>query len=122
MAARAKVLDISTARTERLNKHTESEAQRRGRLASAEPGEMVFSSQLAAVEAVQAQVRSLTRGTGSDLQRVKQKDIAKEGEMSSSTVANMSSGKTHFPRFSTMFGISNALGLEVVFRPRSTPK
>jgi DNA-binding Xre family transcriptional regulator len=95
----------------------ESPAERRGRLASEEPGEMVFTSQLAYVEAMQARVRRATAHVGGE-PKVKQKDIAKEGEMSPSTVGNMASGKTHFPRFSTMFGIAAALGVEVILRPR----
>jgi len=94
----------------------ETPAERRGRLASDEPGEMVFSSQLAYVEAMQARVRRVTHAAGDA--KVNQKDLAKDGEMSPSTVGNMASGKTHWPRFSTMFGISAALGVEVVFRPR----
>jgi transcriptional regulator with XRE-family HTH domain len=93
----------------------ESQAERRGRLLSDEPGEMVFTSQLACVEAMQARLRSATRSVGDD--KLKRKDIAEAGEMSPSTVGNMASGKTHYPRFSTMFGIAGALGVEVVFRP-----
>ena len=78
---------------------------------------MVFTSQLAYVEAMQARVRRATAVSGGDT-KVKQKDLAKEGEMSPSTVSNMASGKTHFPRFSTMFGIASALGVEVILRPR----
>jgi predicted XRE-type DNA-binding protein len=103
---------------ERKLRLVESEAERRGRMASDEPGEMVFTSQLAYVEAMQARVRKATVNTGSEAQRVKQKDIASQGEMSTSTVGNMASGKTHYPRFSTMFGIAAALGVEVILRPR----
>jgi DNA-binding Xre family transcriptional regulator len=78
---------------------------------------MVFTSQLEYVEAMQARVRRATMHSGGEA-KVKQKDIAEQGEMSASTVGNMASGKTHFPRFSTMFGISAALGVEVVLRPR----
>lgn len=90
----------------------ESEAERRGRLGSDEPGEMVFSSQLAYVEAMQARIRRRQYNA-----HVKAKDIAEQAEISSSTVGNMASGKTHWPRFSTMFGIASALGVEVVLRP-----
>lgn len=95
----------------------ESPAERRGRLASDEPGEMVFSSQFAYVEAMQARVR---RVSNSGPAKVNQKAIAAEGELSPSTVGNMASGKTHWPRFSTMFGIAAALGVEVVMRPGSS--
>jgi DNA-binding Xre family transcriptional regulator len=93
----------------------ESPAERRGRLNSDEPGELVFHNQFEAVEAMQARIRTATIGQGS----IKQKDLAKQAEMSPSTVGNMASGKTHWPRFSTMFGTAAALGLEVVFKPRS---
>ena len=95
---------------------SESPAERRGRLASDEPGEMVFSSQLAYVEAMQARVRRATRPVGG-APKVKQADIAEQGEMAASTVGNMASGKTRWPRFSTMFGIAAAMGVEVVLRP-----
>ena len=98
----------------------ESPAERRGRLNSDEPGEMVFSSQLAYVEAMQARVRRATAHVGGE-PKVRQSDIAKQGEMSPSTVGNMASGKTHFPRFGTIFGIAAALGVEVVLRPRRRP-
>jgi hypothetical protein len=94
--------------SKRTTYRQESPAERRGRLAADEPGEMVFTSQLAYVEAMQARVRRT---------QVKMKDIAAEGEMSATTVGNMASGKTHYPRFSTMFGIASALGVEVILRP-----
>lgn len=87
----------------------ESPAERRGRLASEEPGEMVFSDQLGYVEAMRGRIRNSDQ---------KYKKIAETGEMSSSTVSNMASGKTRLPRFSTMFGLAASLGLEVTFRPR----
>jgi len=91
-------------------------AERRGRLNSDEPGVLVFNSQLEYVEAMQAKVRSATLGREP---LVKTKDLAKTGEMSPTTVGNMASGKTHWPRFSTMFGIASAMGLEVILRGRS---
>lgn len=90
-------------------------AQRRGRLASDEPGEMVFTDQFSYVQAMQGQVRSVA--TKHD-HKHSYKKLAEEGEMSGSTVSNMASGKTRLPRFSTMFGLAAALGLEVTFRPR----
>ena len=87
----------------------ESAAERRGKLASEEPGEMVFTDQFTYVQAMQGKVRS---------SREKQKKLAEQGEMSASTVGNMASGKTRWPRFSTMFGLAASLGLEVTFRPR----
>lgn len=87
----------------------ESAAERRGRLASDEPGEMVFSDQFGYVEAMRGRIRSSDQ---------KYKKLALDGEMSGTTVSNMASGKTRLPRFSTMFGLAAALGLEVTFRPR----
>lgn len=73
---------------------------------------MVFTNQFDAVQAMQERIRRATLGDA----KVKQKDLAKQAEMSPSTVGNMASGKTHWPRFSTMFGTAAALGLEVVFK------
>jgi len=42
--------------------------------------------------------------------------VAKGGGMSPSTVSNMASGKTHYPRFSTITGILGALGYETIIR------
>jgi hypothetical protein len=98
----------------------ETPAERRGRLAAEEPGELAFSDQFSAVEAMQARLRQATAGTSPD--RAKQKDIAAQGEMSTSTVGNMASGKTHYPRFSTMFGLAAALGGEWIYRPGKARK
>lgn len=87
----------------------ENPAQRRGRLAADGPGEMVFTDQFSYVSAMQGQVRASGQ---------KRKTLAEGGDMSASTVGNMASGKTRLPRFSTMFGLAAALGLEVTFRPR----
>jgi transcriptional regulator with XRE-family HTH domain len=84
-------------------------AQRRGKLAAEQPGEMVFTDQFSYVQAMQGEVRTSHR---------KFNKLAEAGDMSGSTVANMAKGKTRLPRFSTMFGLANALGLEVTFRPR----
>lgn len=91
-------------------------AQRRGKLAAEQPGEMVFTDQFSYVQAMQGQVRL---ATSSKLEhRQSYKHLAEEGDMSGSTVANMATGKTRLPRFSTMFGLAAAMGLEVTFRPR----
>lgn len=87
---------------------TEQEATRRGRLKTDQLGEFHFDDTLDAVKFVSGQVRQSS---------MKYKDVA-SGHMSTSTVSNMASGKTHYPRFSTMAGILGALGLEVVFRGR----
>lgn len=88
---------------------------RRGRLAAEDPGEMVFTDQFSYVQAMQGQVRS---STNKHDKKHSFKKLAEDGDMSGSTVSNMASGKTRLPRFSTMFGLAAALGLEVTFRPR----
>ena len=90
----------------------ESEAERRGKIASDTPGEYHFEDQLDAVRLIQANVR----GAGLPYKR-----LAEGGSMSGSTVSNMASGKTRFPRFSTMFGLISVLNLEIVVR-RKPPK
>ena len=87
----------------------ESAAERRGRLASQDPGELVFTDQFGYVEAMRGRIRASGQ---------KYKRLAEQGDMSGSTVSNMASGKTRLPRFSTMFGLAAGLGLEVTFRPR----
>jgi hypothetical protein len=87
----------------------ESAAERRGRLASSEPGELVFTDQFGYVEAMRGRINASGE---------KKKKLAEQGDMSPSTVGNMASGKTRLPRFATMFGLAASLGLEVTFRPR----
>jgi hypothetical protein len=95
----------------------ESEAERRGKLASEEPGEMIFTTRFEYIEAMQARVRGAMAKSGGE-EKVRRSDLAAQGEMSPSTVGNMASGKTLHPRFETMFGLADALGQEVIFRPR----
>ena len=92
----------------------DSEAERRGKLNAEEPGEMVFNTRWEYIEAMQARTRTATRGPD----RIKQGELAKQGEMSGGTVSNMASGKTKHPRFETMFGLADAFALELVYRPR----
>ena len=103
--------------TTRKFRVVESEAERRGRLNADEPGEMKFTTRFEYIEAMQVRVR-LATSARHQADRVKQTDLAKQGEMSSSTVGNMASGKTHHPRWETMWGLADALGIEVVMRPR----
>lgn len=88
----------------------ESEAERRGKIASDTPGEYVFNDQNDAVKLVQGQVREA---------HMPYKRLAEGGNMSGSTVSNMASGKTRFPRFSTMFGLLATMDIEVLFRRRN---
>lgn len=103
----------------------ETGAERRARLAANEPGEMVFTSQSDYVEAMGAQIR---RSKLKMATIAKQSDTIKSGQ----TVSKLAYGwtdsqghhhaSTQYPRFSTMFGIAAALGVEVVLRPRSARK
>ena len=85
----------------------ESEAQSRGRLKSDTPGEFHFEDPHDYVTFVSGRLRAA---------HMKYADVAKGGSISSSTVSNMASGKTRYPRFSTMTGILGTLGLETVIR------
>lgn len=88
-----------------------TEAERRGKLAADDAGEFVFNDVADYIGAMAAQVRS------SDMKYsavAKQSDVIK----SPATVSKLAHGETRFPRFSTMFGVASALGLEVTFRRR----
>lgn len=88
-----------------------TEAERRGKLNADDAGEFVFNDVGDYIGAMAAQVRT------SDLKYsaiATQSDIIK----SPTTVSKLAHGETRFPRFSTMFGIAAALGLEVSFRRR----
>lgn len=93
----------------------ETEAERRGRLAAQEGEEFVFSTTDDYVAAMAAQVRTSQMKYGA---------IAKASDTikSPGTVSKLASGQTHFPRFSTMFGVAAALGVEVVFRRRGNKR
>jgi hypothetical protein len=82
-------------------------AAERGRLKSDVPGEFHFEDTHDYVSFVAGALRRST---------MKYSNVAKGGSMSSSTVSNLASGKTHYPRFSTITGILGALGYETVIR------
>ena len=85
----------------------EDAATVRGRLASERPGEFNFQDS--------ADYVSFTAGV---LRQSRQKysHVAAAGGMSPSTASNLASGKTRFPRFSTIAGTLVALGYETIIR------
>lgn len=85
----------------------ESPVTERARLASDNPGEFHFSDTADYCAFVAGRLRQSS---------MKFNHVAKGGGMSASTVSNMASGKTHYPRFSTITGILGALGYETVIR------
>lgn len=85
----------------------ESPAQERGRLRSDKAGEFHFEDTLDYVSFVAGRLRQAN---------MKFSNVAKGGGMSPTTVSNLASGKTHYPRFSTITGILGALGYETVIR------
>lgn len=85
----------------------ESPATERGRLASDKAGEFHFEDTADYCAFVAGRLRQ---------SHMKFSHVAKGGAMSPSTVSNMASGKTHYPRFSTITGILGALGYETVIR------
>ena len=87
----------------------ESPSERRARLRSEEPGEMVFDTFSEYVDAMRAKVvRSA----------LKRKDLAVLADMSTSTIYNMANGKTLRPGFKTIFGIAAGTDKEVTLRPK----
>lgn len=90
----------------------ESPAQERGRLRSDKAGEFHFDDTLDYVSFVAGKLRQSSMKYG---------HVAKGGGMSPSTVSNLASGKTHYPRFSTIAGILGALGYETVIRAGKAP-
>lgn len=85
----------------------ENPAAERGRLKSDRIGEFHFEDTHDYVSFVAGALRRST---------MKYSNVAKGGSMSSTTVSNLASGKTHYPRFSTITGILGALGYETVIR------
>lgn len=79
----------------------------RARAASDKAGEFHFSETGDYVSFVAGRLRQ---------SHMKYSNVAEGGGMSGSTVSNMASGKTRYPRFSTIAGILGALGYETVIR------
>lgn len=87
----------------------ETEAERRGKLASDDPDAFVFADQFDAVNFFAGRVRA---------SHTKYSNLAKGANVGPTTVSNLASGKTKYPRWSTMFGTALALGLEVTITTR----
>lgn len=85
----------------------EDAAVERGRLRAEKPGEFQFNDTMDYVSFVAGKLRQ---------SKMKYTNVAKGGGMSGTTVSNLASGKTHYPRFSTITGILGALGYETVIR------
>lgn len=84
----------------------ESEAARRGKLNSTQLGEYHFTDTHDAIGFVAGEVRR---------SKSKYKEIAKGADIkSTATISRLASGRTLYPRFSTIFGTASALGLELV--------
>jgi hypothetical protein len=91
----------------RISLVVEDPATERARLASDRPGEFRFEDISDYVSFVSGHLRA---------SKMKYAHVAKGGGISGSTVSNMASGKTHYPRFSTMTGILGVLGYETIIR------
>lgn len=85
----------------------QSAAARRGLLRSDRPGEFHFDDTLDYVAFTAGLLRK---------SHMKYSHVAKGGGMSPSTASNLASGKTRYPRFSTITGVLGALGYETVIR------
>lgn len=85
----------------------EDPATERGRLGSDTAGEFHFDGTLDYINFVAGALRR---------SNMKYNSVAKGGGMSPTTVSNLASGKTHYPRFGTITGILGALGYETVIR------
>ena len=85
-------------------------ASARAKDRSDQPGEFHFDDTMDYVSFVAGRLRS---------SHMKYNNVAKGGGMSATTVSNLASGKTHYPRFSTITGILGALGYETVIRAGS---
>lgn len=91
----------------------EDAAAQRGRLQSDRVGEHHFNDT--------ADYVSFTAGLLRQSQ-MKYKHVAAAASMSPTTASNLASGKTHYPRFSTIAGTLGALGYETVIRAGATAK
>jgi hypothetical protein len=89
------------------NRVVEDPATERARLRSGTAGEFNFESTLDYVNFVAGRLRQ---------SHMKYTNVAKGGGMSATTVSNLASGKTHYPRFGTITGILGALGYETIIR------
>ena len=82
-------------------------------LASDRPGEFHFGDSFDYVRFT----AGLLRQSG-----LKYKTVADAGGIAPTTASNLASGKTRFPRFSTMTGTLGALGYETIIRAGPAPK
>jgi DNA-binding Xre family transcriptional regulator len=85
----------------------ETPAEERGKLNSDRPGEYHYEEMADYVSLTASLLRR---------SHMKYNHIAKATGMSGSTASNLASGKTRFPRFSTIAGILGAMGYETVIR------
>lgn len=85
----------------------ESPAAERGRLRADRAGEYHYDEMGDYVSLTASLLRQ---------SRMKYSHVAKATGMSGTTASNLASGKTHYPRFSTIAGILGALGYETVIR------
>lgn len=85
----------------------DSPAADRALLKSDTPGEYHFDDTLDYVSFVAGLLRR---------SHMKYANVAKGGGMCASTVSNLASGKTHYPRFGTITGSLGAMGYETVIR------
>lgn len=85
----------------------ETPAEERGRLASDRVGEYHYEEMTDYVKLTASLLRQ---------SHMKYSNVAKATGMSGSTASNLASGKTRYPRFSTIAGILGAMGYETVIR------
>ena len=85
----------------------EDAATQRGRLNSRKIGEFHFNDTAEYLKFTSSALRS---------SNLKYKTVASAGGMAASTASNMASGKTRFPRFSTLTGCLGACGYEMLIR------
>jgi len=97
----------SSREMRRVRRVVEDAATTRGRDASDTSGEFHFGDTSDYVKFTAGLLRQSS---------LKYSAVAKAGSMSPTTCSNLASGKTHYPRFSTMTGILGALGYETVIR------
>jgi len=91
----------------------ESAATQRGRDQSDRPGEFHFGDTADYVSFTAGLLRKSS---------MKYSHVAAAASMSPSTASNLASGKTHYPRFSTIAGTLGALGYETVIRAGAAPR